>query len=106
MVQDVVGLFINAFKNRDMIGLLKVSQLTSQQQALYASIFKSYQSLNIKVAPNSFSLSKIDGVARIKFEIIDLVDSNGNSAITSANWTKIELKITKNEDGWSKAAII
>lgn len=106
VVQDVVGLFINAFKNRDMIGLLKVSHLTSQQQALYASIFKSYQSLNIKVAPNSFSLSKINGVARIKFEIIDLVDSNGNSAITSANWTKIELKITKNEDGWSKAAII
>ena len=106
VVQDIVGLFINAFKNRDMDGLSKVSQLTSQQQGLYASIFKLYQSLNIKVVPNSFTLSKKDGVARVKFEIIDLVDSNGHAVVTSANWIKIEIKITKMDSNWQKAAII
>ncbi len=65
-----------------------------------------YQSLNVNVAPNSFSLRKNDGVAKVKFEITDLVDSNGNSVVTSANWTKIEIKITKQNGGWLKAAII
>ncbi len=106
VVQDIVGLFINAFKNRDMDSLSKVSQLTSQQQGLYASIFKLYQSLNIKVVPNSFTLSKKTGVARVKFEIIDLVDSKGHAVVTSANWIKIEIKITKMDSNWQKAAII
>jgi serine/threonine protein kinase len=106
VVQDIVGLVINAFKKRDMDGLLKVSQLTKQQQNLYAKIFSLYQSLNVNVAPNSFSLRKNDGVAKVKFEITDLVDSNGNSVVTSANWTKIEIKITKQNGGWLKAEII
>lgn len=106
VVQDIVGLFINALKSRDMSGLSKVSQMTSQQENLYASIFKQYQSLNIKVAPNSFTLSKSSGLAGIKIEIIDLVDSKGNSVVTSANWTKIELKISKIGDSWTKATII
>ena len=106
VVQDIVGSFINAFKNKDMQGLLKVSQLTSQQQSLYTSIFKLYQSLDIKVTPNSFSVSKKTGIAGIKIEIIDLVDSKGNSVVTSADWTKIEIKIVEKNDNWLKAVII
>ena len=105
VVQDIVGTFINAFKNRDMNGLLEVAQLTNQQRGLYAKIFGLYQSVNIKVAPNSFTLNKNDGVARVQFEIIDLVDTNGNQVVTSANWTKIELNLIKN-GGWLKATII
>ena len=106
VVQDIVGTFINAFKNRDMNGLLEVAQLTNQQRGLYAKIFGLYQSVNIKVAPNSFTLNKKDGVARVQFEIIDLVDTNGNQVVTSANWTKIELNIAKMNGSWLKAAII
>ena len=106
VVQDIVGLFINALKSRDMANLLKVSQLNAQTKSLYASIFKSYQSLNVKVVPNSFTLSKKDGTASVKFEIIDLVNTQGNQVITSANWTKIELKITKKNGIWEKATII
>gem|GEM_PF-545181 len=106
VVQDIVGLIINSFKKRDMNGLLEVSQLTKQQQSLYAKIFNLYQSLKINVTPNSFSVSKKEGVAKVKFEILDLVDSNGNSVVTSANWTKIEIKITKQNGGWLKATII
>lgn len=106
VVQDIVGLFINAFKAKDMNNLLKVSQLNSQQQGLYATIFKSYQSLNIKVVPNSFTLSKKDGIASVKFEIVDLINTDGNQVVTSANWTKIELKIAKMSGNWEKASVI
>jgi hypothetical protein len=106
VVQDIVGLFINAFKHQDINGLLKVSQMTSQQQDLYAKIFNLYQSPNVTVAPNSFTLSKIDGGARAKFEIVDLVDAIGNMVVTSANWTRIEIKITKQSGDWLKVAII
>ena len=106
MVQDIVGLFINAFKNRDMKGLLNVSRLTSQQQALYTSIFKLYQSLNIKVVPNSFTLTKKDGLASVRFEITDLINSKGHPVVTSANWTNIELKISNENGNWLKAEIL
>lgn len=106
VVQDLVGQFITTFKARDMGGMLKVSQLNTQQQGLYASIFKSYKSLNIIVVPNSFKLSKSDGTANVKFEITDLVDTKGNPVITSANWTKIEMKISKKNGTWLKAEII
>lgn len=105
VAQDIVGLFIDAFNKRDMAGLLKVAQLTSQQQALYSSIFTAYQSLNIKVAPNSFTLNKKDGLAKVKFEIGELVDANGNIAVTSAGWTKIEVNIIKENGNWLKAVV-
>lgn len=106
VVQDIVGLFINAFNSRDMGGLLNVSRLTSQQQALYTSIFKLYQSLSVKVVPNSFTLTKKDGLASVRFEITDLVDSKGHSVVTRANWTNIELKISKENGNWLKAEIL
>lgn len=85
VVQDIVGLVINAFEKRDMDGLLKVSLLTNQQQNLYAKNFNLYQSLNVNVAPNSFSLRRKGGIAKVQFEIKELVNSNGNSVVTSAN---------------------
>ncbi len=88
-----------------MKGLLKVSQLTSRQRDHYTEIFKLYSSLNIKVAPNSFTLNTKDGFARVKFEIIDLLDSKGSTVVTSASWTRIEIEIAKQNDLWLKVAV-
>lgn len=103
VVQDIVGLYINAFNKKDIKALLKVTQLSGAQQKLYSSIFKVYRSLRIDVVPNSFTLRKNDGVANVKFEISELVDSNGNTAETTASWTRMEIKINKKNGTWLKA---
>ena len=105
VVQDIVERFIIAFENRDLKSLRDVSQLSPLQQEHYAKIFKLYPSLNIALVPKSFSLNNIDGIARAKFEISNLVDAAGIRVVSSANWTRIEIKITRREKGWQKIVI-
>ena len=105
VVQDIVGRYINAFNNRDIKGLLEVSQLTRPQQDHYSKLFDVYQSLSIKVVPNSFTLRKYEGIASAKFAITKLIDMNGNTAVTSASWTRMGIKIAKKNGSWQKAEI-
>ena len=85
MVQDIVGLFIKALESKNMGNLLRVSHLTSQQEKHYSRIFGLYQSLSLKVMPNSFILSKRNEVAEAKFEVSDLANSKGHQVESAAN---------------------
>lgn len=105
VVQDIVGLFIEAFESRNMSKLLQVSQLTSQQQSFYSRIFDLYQSLSLKVMPNSFIVSKQNGVARVKFNISNLVNAKGQQVESAANWSKLDIRIVKKEGQWLKIII-
>jgi len=105
VVQDIVGLFIKAFESKNMGNLLRVSSLTSQQQYLYSRIFDLYQSLSLKVMPSSFILSKQNGVAQVKFEISDLVNSKGKRVESAAIWSKMDLRVVKKDGQWLKVEI-
>ena len=105
VVQDIVGLFIKAFESKNMGKLLRVSHLTSQQQTFYSRMFGLYQSLGLKVMPNSFILNKQNGVAQVKFEISDLVNSKGQQVESAAYWSKIDIRVVKKDGQWLKAEI-
>jgi len=105
VVQDIVGLFIKAFESKNMGNLLRVSHLTSQQQKDYSRIFGLYQSLSLKVIPSSFILSKKNGVAEVKFEVSDLVNSKGQQVESAAIWSKIDLRVVKKDGQWLKVII-
>ena len=105
MVQDIVGLFIKAFESRNMGNLLRVSQLTSQQQKDYSRIFGLYQSPSLKVMPGSFILSKQNGVAQVKLEVSDLVKSKGQQVESAAIWSKMDLRVVKKDGQWLKVVI-
>ena len=105
MVQDIVGLFIKAFESKNMGSLLRVSHLTSRQQTFYSEIFGLYQSLSLKVMPRSFILSKQNGVAQVKFEVSDLVDSKGQQVESAAIWSKMDLRVVKKDGQWLKVVI-
>ena len=105
VVQDIVGLFIKAFESRNMGNLLRVSQLTSQQQKDYSRIFGLYQSPSLKVMPGSFILSKQNGVAQVKLEVSDLVKSKGQQVESAAIWSKMDLRVVKKDGQWLKVVI-
>jgi tetratricopeptide (TPR) repeat protein len=105
VVQDIVGLFIKAFESKNMGNLLRVSQLTSQQQKDYSRIFGLYQSLSLKVMPSSFILSKQNGVAQVKLEVSDLVKSKGQQVESAAIWSKMDLRVVKKDGQWLKVVI-
>jgi hypothetical protein len=46
-----------------------------------------------------------NGVAKIKFEFMDLVDSDGNPVLTGVNWVEIKVKTTGQNGSRLKAAI-
>lgn len=106
IVQDIVGKFITAFKSRSIKDLLRISQMSQQQIELYRNIFNTYKSFDLILVPNSFKLTRTKKTAGVKFEITDLIDANGNTVITSANWTKLELKIIKKNINWLKAEVL
>jgi hypothetical protein len=105
VVQDIIGLFLQDFKQKDLDGLKQVAQLNAQQQGLYNSLFQLYKSLNIKLVPGSFTVNKRQGVGSAKFQITDMVDKNGREVVTSANWTKIQLMVKKQNKTWLKAEV-
>ena len=105
VVQDIVGLFIVAMKNRDIDGLQDISDLSPLQRQLYANIFDQYASLNIDLVHQSLTINKIDGTARARFEITDLVTRDGNPVVTSAGWTRIQIDMARGATGWQKIAI-
>ena len=105
VVQDIVGLFIKAFESRNMGNLLRVSQLTSQQQKDYSRIFGVYKSPSLKVIPSSFILSKQNGMAQVKLEVSDLVKSKEQQVESAAIWSKIDLRVVKKDGQWLKAVI-
>ncbi len=105
VVQDIVGQFIQNFKTRNIKNLKRVAQLNAQQEGLYTSLFKLYQSMNLKMIPSTFTVNKSKGVASVKFQITDLIDKNGNNVQTSANWTQVNLSIRKKSGVWLKAEI-
>jgi len=105
VAQDIIGLFIKAFESKNMGNLLRVSHLTSQQQKIYSRIFDLYQSLSLKVIPSSFILSRQNGVAEVKFEVSDLVNSKGQQVKSAAIWSKMDLRVVKKDGQWLKVVI-
>ena len=71
----------------------------------YARIFELYSSLDIKLLHQSLTVNKIDGTARARFEISDLVNMDGSTVVTSAIWTRIQIDAKRGAKGWQKIAI-
>ena len=105
VVEEVFNRFKAAFNLKSLDAIQQVSELSDQQKALYQSIFNSYKSLGLTVVPNSFMLRKTDGIASLKFEISDLIDTKGRPVVTSASWKFIEVKISRKNGAWLKAKI-
>ena len=55
--------------------------------------------------PRSFILSKQNGVAQVKFEVSDLVDSKGQQVESAAIWSKMDLRVVKKDGRWLKVVI-
>ncbi len=104
-VEAIVDRFVTNFKNRNIKQLKLVSQLNERQEGLFTSLFNQYLSLNLTLVSASYTINKKQGKASAKFKITDLIDKNGHSVMTSADWTRIGLTIRKKNDAWLKAEI-
>ncbi len=105
VVEDIVGKFVQYFKNRNIRQLKQVAKLTRDQENLYTSLFNLYQSLDLKLVAQSFTINRTDGLAAARFQISDLIDKNGRTVTTSASWTKLSLAIRKEKGSWLKVKI-
>ncbi len=105
VVEAIVDGFVINFKNRNIKQLKLVSQLNERQEGLFTNLFNQYLSLNLALVSASYTINKKQGKASAKFKITDLIDKNGHSVMTSADWTRIELTIRKKNDAWLKAEI-
>lgn len=105
VVEDIVGLFVRNFNNRNIQQLKQVAQLSKEQEGLYADLFNLYQHLDLKLVPQSFTINRAAGVATASFQISDLVDKKGRTVTTTANWTRLALNIQKKNGSWLKAEI-
>ncbi len=104
-VEAIVDRFVTNFKNRNIKQLKLVSQLNERQEGLFTSLFNQYLSLNLTLVSASYTINKKQGKASAKFKITDLIDKNGHSVMTSADWTRIGLTIRKKNGAWLKAEI-
>ena len=105
VVQDIVGLFLNAFQKRDINRLSNVAQLTRRQKILYTQIFKTYKAITINLVPNTLSLDRNDGVATARFEITELTDNSGDAVLAGAGWGKLKVRISRQNGDWLKAEV-
>jgi len=105
VVEAIVDRFVHNFKNQNIKQLKMVSQLNEGQEGLFTNLFNQYLSLNLYLVPASYTINKKQGQATARFKITDLIDKNGNSVMTTADWTRIELTIRKKNDAWLKAEL-
>lgn len=103
VVEDILGAFMLSFRSQDVAGMEKIAQLKGPNKAFFSSLFSAYIEMNIKV--ESFRVIKSVGKAEIDLRIHGLINKEGNTVVTSAEWTRINLKIYKKFGYWLKAEI-
>lgn len=103
IIEDILGKFISAFKQKNISRLKNVAQLDSQLELFFTQVFDLYKNFDVDVVASSSQSSQASSKAEIKLKIVGLVDQGGNQVESDASWTRIQLGLVKKNGYWYKA---